>query len=1115
MANLIITHQCSRSCAYCFAAETRRNNLSGVQEMPYSKINEIIAFLKKSGQDELRLLGGEPSKHPELFSFINSGIENGMKILVFSNGLMEEETVSEIEKLSEKHIKLIVNAIDPDENKNEYLQQQKTLSRLKKKASIGINLYRPGQSLDYLITSIQKNELIPEIRIGLAHPTVPPRNTYLHTKFYGNVGERLTWFMDQARKENINISLDCGFVPCMFPEDMHEMLFKEFANLGKQCNPVLDVLPDFNVISCFPLDIAGKVTLSDFRDAQAIMGHFLGILEPFKSTGIYPHCTKCKYFLDERCYGGCRAHVINRFQHSGSFPEKEPIQNPKKKLAGPEDGPTENVPKRKEKWSVPYIDQPPAFWDRVYKEFGERIQGVYFPMPGDIIASGRPVQASQHLNTFLSENTYQKILTINPVVLPNQVEKTGPLIIKEIEKLIKKINIQEITLSNVLLGEVIKKEFPDISLTASTLLDIRDPVQLVMIDNIFDKVVPSGKILRDLKALKKLRNAYHGKIRLLVNEACIPGCVHRMQHFYEMGLRDIKHPESLCNEMLLKNPWLRLTGAWILPQFLNLYDGLFDECKLAGRISLQDPERYLHVLSHYLEEKDLSPHEIGGGPASPYAPMDISRAFFEHTLHCNHLCNECNYCKDYWNARMTKNEGRKQNPFNPRKKGTTNTIHELILQNSGFIPSDIDTDLIIHQHQKLPAAYDISEKQMPLPEWKEKGLPQRGKESWKLIREKIEPPSTVPLSIYVHIPFCDRRCYFCDCHSSFVPKKKPEKLERFSRLLLSEIDLWSRSSQLGQRPVTTLHFGGGTPNYLPLSYLQEITNRLKERFHITGNTELALESTSSLLHEKHLEKLRDLGFSRLHVGIQSLNDEIRKVLGRKESSKEVTGKLVAAMSMGFTVSVDIIYGLPYQDILSIISTISRLVQIGIHGFSLYHLNISDRNKKFFSNLKVFDRDIWRDYLLFQIADQFLIRQGFRKNHFVHYAKEEDRNLYYNHVRRGEDLLALGPTADGFFDDYYYLHEWIKEYLAYQELSHPPISGGGFISQGEIQQRPLKARLLCANVDEKTIKKHAAESLFDKWNAHGLTRKVNSHYTLTGTGSWFINQMVHELMNNGI
>jgi len=968
---------------------------------------------------------------------------------------------------------------------------------------------------------IERYNLAPDIRLGLAHPVVPPANQYLHPKFYQATGNHLARFLQDASGKNVRISFDCGFVPCMFPEELKEMIEEHYKDIGKRCNPLPDILPDGNVVSCFPLFHATeKLKLSDYQDTGEIGKVFLKKMEPFRSTGIFPHCTKCDLFLKGECYGGCRAQVLNRFKR---IENGQPVPSTAYLKSGLEiiqaGGGTVNDSSKKNavasKYTIPYIDQPPEFWEKLNSVHGESIRGIYFPLPDTTIPSGRPVQPMIHLASFLEETKCKKNLIINPIVLPDKVEKIGPSIIQQIEKIIKKTEIREITLSNVDLARLIRKEFPEISLTASTLMDIASSSQLIMLEGLFDTVVPSGKILRNIAVLNQIRKCFQGEIRLLVNEACLPGCVHRIQHFYEMGSPGIRHPESLCRELLFRHPWLRLTGAWILPQFLDLYDGLYDDLKLAGRSTLRNPDNYLKVLTHYFKGKDLSPNEIGGGPASVNESIDIDQAFFKHTLYCDHNCFSCNYCRVYWEKKMTAASGKKSQQILRKKKKNTDKFERVIQRIEHQIPPETDFDRIQQQWEKVPGDYHNRLKTMPSPEWLENGLLHGPDKCWKVLQEKISKPVSSPYSLYVHVPFCDRKCNFCDCYSMAVPERNAEKISEFTRLLLSEIALWTQNSNITERPVTSIHFGGGTPGYLPPEKLHALTDRLRKGLKITDTTEIALESTTSLLSGEQLRILSEAGFRRLLVGVQTLDDPIRKILGRKETAREVLLKLEDAMKMGFVVSVDVLYGLPFQHAGSLLHTLAELCKSGIHGFSLYQLNITDKNKAFFANIGGFKRSPVYDYFLFQLADQYLIRSGYKKNHFVHYAKKEDRNLYYNHVCRNEDLLALGPTADGIFDDYYYVHQWIEEYLSHKQMISPPLQGGGYLKPRELERRLIKARLIGGIVPESDVTYFKMETLFEKWLSYDLIEKSDSEFRLTGSGSWHISKMVEELMQYGL
>jgi hypothetical protein len=289
------------------------------------------------------------------------------------------------------------------------------------------------------------------------------------------------------------------------------------------------------------------------------------------------------------------------------------------------------------------------FWERLYDSYGAYIKEVYFPILNSQIGTGRPRQPSRHLKQFLESGLFPVSLLVNPVVLPLPVEEIARIISDEIEGYLKKCRLTGVTLANLSLAKILKLRFPDLNLTASALMEISGDQQLVMLGSVFDTIVPSNSIIRDIRSLTSIRTNFSGKIRLMVNESCLSSCVFRTQHFFEMSIPEILYPHSLCNDLLDQKPWLRLTGGWVLPQHLHMFNGLYDEIKLAGRVSLQDPDRYIRVLDSYLFERELSPHEIGGGPASVNYPLSIGDGFYSHTLFCNKICSKCSFCEDYWN----------------------------------------------------------------------------------------------------------------------------------------------------------------------------------------------------------------------------------------------------------------------------------------------------------------------------------------------------------------------------------------------------------------------------------------------------------------------------------
>jgi len=430
-------------------------------------------------------------------------------------------------------------------------------------------------------------------------------------------------------------------------------------------------------------------------------------------------------------------------------------------------------------------------------------------------------------------------------------------------------------------------------------------------------------------------------------------------------------------------------------------------------------------------------------------------------------------------------------------------------------PDCISVGEILSQWQMAKRHFAISNRELPLPVWRQRRFDHDGNRAWhELSSGFVSETSADPISIYIHIPFCDRRCGFCDCYSMPLGKASTDIEGSYVNALLGEMETWRSVRQIDNRPVTTVHFGGGTPSCIGEAHFGSIVRQCRACYTTTDRTEFALELTTSLLDDKHLDALHGWGFSRLHIGVQTLEDEARLLIGRKEDSATVLKKLERAIQLGFTVSTDILLGLPGQTISGFLGTLSRLVEVGVHGFSLYQLQMSRRNRKFIERVGGKDRGTLFEYLLFQLAEQYLTSHNFRKNHFDHFSLPEDRNLYCTHASRKEDLLALGTTADGAFGYYHYRHPAIKQYISKTEVGLPALEGGMSESSFEKRVRPGVVSLMVARISDATFHDFDAVALRDAWLECLLLKAdpQSDEFSLTANGSWFINEMIEQFKN---
>ena len=157
------------------------------------------------------------------------------------------------------------------------------------------------------------------------------------------------------------------------------------------------------------------------------------------------------------------------------------------------------------RWVLPYIDQPPAFWETIAERYGPSVREVYFPLPYDVIASGEPPQPSAHMQDFLKHAPLPRAVLLNPMTLPGPVEVAAPRIIEVVRRLIGEYGLSSATVANLTLGRRVREAFPDLNLSVSCLMQISRPNQVPMLDGVFDALVPCNSVIRDLRAQRALK----------------------------------------------------------------------------------------------------------------------------------------------------------------------------------------------------------------------------------------------------------------------------------------------------------------------------------------------------------------------------------------------------------------------------------------------------------------------------------------------------------------------------------------------------------------------------------------------------------------------------------
>ena len=278
-----------------------------------------------------------------------------------------------------------------------------------------------------------------------------------------------------------------------------------------------------------------------------------------------------------------------------------------------------------------------------------------------------------------------------------------------------------------------------------------------------------------------------------------------------------------------------------------------------------------------------------------------------------------------------------------------------------------------------------------------------------------------PLSLYVHLPFCEEMCTYCGCN--VVITRDRRKADRYIEHLVREMDLVGQL--LGERRgLSQLHFGGGTPTFLDEGQIAGLFAALAARFPVQPGAEVAIEIDPAVTSTGQLRLLRRLGFNRLSMGVQDFDEEVQRAVNRVQGAEETHALLRCARELGFSaVNFDLIYGLPRQTPASWERTLQRVLEMRPDRLAVYSFAYVPALRPHQRRLPLAALPTGPDKLaLFLLAYRALLGAGYRAIGMDHFALPEDelalaqerRTLWRNFqgytARPPGDVVALGVTG---------------------------------------------------------------------------------------------------------
>ena len=329
-----------------------------------------------------------------------------------------------------------------------------------------------------------------------------------------------------------------------------------------------------------------------------------------------------------------------------------------------------------------------------------------------------------------------------------------------------------------------------------------------------------------------------------------------------------------------------------------------------------------------------------------------------------------------------------------------------------------------------------------------------------------------PLSIYVHIPFCESLCYYCACNK--IITKHHEKAEPYLRYLAKEVELYTSSIGIGQS-VSQLHLGGGTPTFLSNDELRELMSVLKRSFNFVAGGEYSVEVDPRTVNDERLALLLELGFNRLSFGVQDFDPEVQKAVHRIQPAVQVFALVASARKMGFeSVNVDLIYGLPKQTPESFDRTLKQVNELRPDRIALYaYAHLPERFKPqrriLAAELPVASSKI---AMLSRSMDA-LMNAGYVYVGMDHFALPSDalavakrqgrlhRNFQGYSTQPDCDLIGLGVSAIGRMGGTYSQNaKTMEEYVDMLDNGQLPIVKGLALSRDDLIRRAWIMAIMC-------------------------------------------------------
>lgn len=372
------------------------------------------------------------------------------------------------------------------------------------------------------------------------------------------------------------------------------------------------------------------------------------------------------------------------------------------------------------------------------------------------------------------------------------------------------------------------------------------------------------------------------------------------------------------------------------------------------------------------------------------------------------------------------------------------------------------------------------------------------------------------LSIYIHWPWCLKKCPYCDFNSHVAGN---DLHEEYIQCLIS--DLNHHKTLTGDRNIISIFFGGGTPSLMKPDYIRRILEQIDILYSINQSTEITMECNPTSSTIDKFIGFKNAGVNRLSMGVQSFNDNDLKFLGREHNSKEAIHTIQNATKIFNNVSFDLIYGLPSQNLRNWEDQLKRAVDLKTQHLSAYQLTV-EKNTKFFSEVK---NDKWQPLDDDTQADFFEFTRDFMTTHnFNHYEISnfchDGYDCKHNHsIWKYNDYIGIGAGAHGRYQNIENMRYLTQNY----RMPNTYINSVKHVKHGFHKHTPLDAHqawqemIMMGLRIQKGVPKHLLEcnnstrQALSKYFTLGMLHYYRDNIALTSKGQLVLDSILSDII----